>query len=79
MAKRDVTGNTVQETLKVISRLREEMSTTIPYGPLRKFLTAKETRLELQRVDPQTKSDFIQRVGDEEWRRMMDDLYGDKR
>jgi len=76
MPERDVTGQSVQKTLKTISNLRHRMQEKIPYGPLREYMTKQETRLMLQNVDPAAKQQLIRRVGDEEWRRMMEDLYG---
>ena len=76
MAERDMTGKLVQHSVKVISKLRDRMDERIPYGPLRENLTKKEMRVQIQNMDPQAKFEVMQRVGDEEWRRMMEDLYG---
>ena len=76
MPERDMTGKLVQDSIKIMSRLRGRMDERIPYGPLRKNLTSKEARLLMQEMDPQEKHSLIQKVGDEEWRRMMEDLYG---
>jgi hypothetical protein len=76
MPDRDMTGKLVQDSIKIMSRLRGRMDERIPYGPLRKNLTSKEARLLMQEMDPQEKHSLIQKVGDEEWRRMMEDLYG---
>ena len=76
MPERDMTGKLVHDSIKIMSRLRGRMDERIPYGPLRKNLTSKEARLLMQEMDPQEKHSLIQKVGDEEWRRMMEDLYG---
>lgn len=75
MPEFDVTGKVAQRSLKVISRLREQMRDKVPYGPLRSYMTAKETRMALQDMDPVAKQQLMQRVGPEEWSRMMEDLY----
>lgn len=76
MAERDMTGKLVQNSIKKVAKLRERMNERIPYGPLRQNLTSKEARVLLQEMDPYDKQSLIQKVGDEEWRRMMEDLYG---
>lgn len=76
MAERDITGHVVQGSLKRIARLRARMHTRIPYGPLRQQLTSQEARKMIQNMDPIAKQDFIKRVGDEEWRRMMEEFDG---
>lgn len=78
MAERDVSGKATQLSTKVIARVRERMKEVMPYGPLRQYLTREEIRLKLQNMDAGVKQNLMQRVGDEEWRNMMQDLYGDK-
>jgi hypothetical protein len=76
MPKHDVTGYITQRSLAVIQSLRERMQEKIPYGPLREHLTDKETRIAIQDLDPEVKRGLMQKVGPEEWHRMMEDLYG---
>ena len=78
MPEYDVTGKVVQHGIQMMLRLRKRFQEHIPYGPLRSYMTTKEARLRLQEVDPGTKAQFRERGGDEEWRRMMEDLYGNK-
>ena len=77
MPDRDITGRLVQGSVKRMSRLRARMNERIPYGPLRQHLSNKEIRMEFQNMNPDAKIQMMQQVGDEEWRRMMEDLYGD--
>ena len=66
----------VKGSVKRMSRLRARMNERIPYGPLRQILSNKEIRMEFQNMNPDAKIQMMQQVGDEEWRRMMEDLYG---
>lgn len=74
--ERDITGRMVQLGTERLSKARELLQKRVPYGPLRTYLTGREARLQFQEMDPEAKRQLIQRVGDEEWRRMMEDLYG---
>ena len=76
MPERDITGRVTQGTVKRIARIRERMSNTIPYGPLREYLTSKESRLQLQNMDPNAKIALRQKMGDEEWNRMLERIGG---
>ena len=76
MAERDITGQLATRSLAVIQRLRQRMQDRIPYGPTRENLTSLEARKRLQAIDPLVKAGEIQRVGDVEWARMMQELYG---
>jgi hypothetical protein len=76
MPDRDITGRLVQGSIKRMGKLRQRMDQRIPYGPLRQYMSQNEVRKEFQNMDPDMKMQMMQKVGDEEWRRMMEDLYG---
>ena len=76
MPDRDITGRLVQGSVRRMSKLRARMNARIPYGRLRQHLNSKEIRMEFQNMNPDAKIQMMQQVGDEEWRRMMEDLYG---
>ena len=55
--------------------MRARVQERVPYGPTRAYLSSKEARLLAQELDPAVKADFIKRVGEDEWARMMKELY----
>ena len=77
MAERDVSGKTVFMTGEVIKRVRSRMQQVMPYGPMRQYLSQPEQRQMLQQMDPIAKQQLAQRMGDDEWRKMLQDLYGE--
>ena len=74
----DVTGQVVQRVTGRLHRFRKHMTKIIPYGPRSGHATTREIGQRLTQLNPDVKLDFINRVGDDEWRRMMDDIYGVK-
>ncbi len=44
-------------------------------GPQKAKLTPREIRLQLQDMDPATKTKMMQGAGPEEWSRLMEELY----
>ncbi len=75
MPDRDILGETVQRTVRTMSRLRNRMRERIPYGPLRANLSSREARLMVQELDAGTKLEMMKRMGSEEWENLMDRLY----
>ena len=75
MAKRDITGEAVTRLRARLGRVQERMSDKITLGPNKQQLTPREIRLELQKMDPATKTRIIQGAGPEEWTRLMENLY----
>ena len=59
-----------------IKAVRARMQQTIPYGPLAEHLEPNELRARMNAVDPNVKQGYIDRVGDEEWRRIIQDING---
>ena len=76
MASKDVTRLAVERTSEVIVRLREHMKLRVPTGPSRPILTPKQTRMQLQRMDPLTKTTMIEKMGPDAWNVLMEKLYG---
>ena len=77
--ERDITGRVAERTRLRLSKFNKHWNQKImPYGPAGVGLTDQEARLKLQAVDPAVKANFIRQVGDDEWRSMMQDLYGGK-
>ena len=74
--ERDFTGKMTQFGSKRVAQLRKRMSERIPLGPMRAYLTKPEQRKKLQNMDPQAKTQLMQQVGEQEWMRMMSELYG---
>ena len=74
--KQDITGQVVDRLRGRMTHLRSRMSERIPLGPQKAQLTPREIRLQLQDMDPATKTKLIQGAGPEEWSRLMEDLYG---
>lgn len=72
MGKRDVTGEVAQRTVRVLGKLRGRLKDDVPYGPLREQLTSKEARLRLQKIDPVTKIELIQKMGEDEWSKLVE-------
>ena len=76
--ERDITGRVAERTRLRLGKFKKHMGQVVPYGPAGMGLTDQEARLKLQNVDPSMKEKFIQQVGDDEWRSMMQELYGGK-
>ena len=76
MAERDVLGRTVVAVGDSLTRLREQMVKRVPYGPARAQMSAREMRLELQRMEAGPKLEFQREIGLDEWERFMEALYG---
>ena len=74
--KQDITGKVVTRAVDRVNSMRTRMNGVIPYGPLSGDMSPTETRKTLSGLDPTAKMEFIQRVGDDEWRKMMSDIYG---
>ena len=60
---------------KRVDKLRQRMTTKIPYGPDGGAMSPQELRLKIQDMDPAVKMRMMQTVGIDEWGRMMEDLY----
>lgn len=75
--KRDITGEAMLRVSNRVNAVRERMAKVIPYGPKSSQMTPVELRRKLNKINPATLEQFIQRVGDEEYDRMMLDIYGD--
>ena len=58
-----------------VSKLRERMQERIPLGPLSEQLTPTEMRRKLAGMDYAAKQAYIEKVGDDEWRKMMDEVF----
>ena len=74
--KRDITGVVTDRMRTRLAKFRTRMGQTIPYGPAGVGMSNQEVRKRLQEVDPVVKRDLIARAGDDEWRKVMQDLYG---
>ncbi len=74
--ERDVLGEAVLRATKALGNTRRSMKKKMPLGPSRTSMTSKEARLAIQKIDPTKKAQMIERVGPDEWDRMMDRLYG---
>ena len=72
----DITGVVTTRLRNRLGHLRERMAAQIHLGPDAAQLTPKEIRLQLQDMDPATKSKLIRGAGPEEWSRLMEELYG---
>jgi protein tyrosine/serine phosphatase len=72
----DITGVVTTRLRKRLGLLRERIADQIPLGPDATRLTPREIRLQLQDMDPATKSKMIRGAGPEEWSRLMEELYG---
>jgi hypothetical protein len=75
MAEQDVTGRVVMRVQKRVDKLRQRITTKIPYGPDGGAMAPQELRLKIQNMDPAVKMRMMQTVGIEEWSRIMEDLY----
>ncbi len=73
--ERDVLGDAVQRATRAIGNTRRSMRKAMPLGPARVSMTPKEARLAIQNIDPARKAAIIQRMGPDEWDRMLDKLY----
>ena len=73
--KRDIMGEATQRAMKRIAAVRARMAQNVPYGPTRSFLSKPEQRKKLQHMDPNAKIAMIQQMGDEEWGKLMEQLY----
>ena len=77
--ERDITGRVTERTRLTLSKFNKHWTKKVmPYGPTGIGLTDREARMRLQNVDPMVKEKFIQQVGDDEWRSMMQEMYGGK-
>lgn len=74
--EKDISRRAVEQTLDVVSRVRALVKKRMPYGPSRVGMTPRETRRLLQRLDPEAKQAMAERMGVEEWNKMMEKLYG---
>ena len=74
--KKDVTGAVADRLRTRLRHFRTRMADTVPYGPAGVGMSDQEVRQRLAGVDPQTKEQMIRNVGDDEWRRIVGDLYG---
>ena len=75
MPERDILGETVQRSIRMIASVRERMTARVPYGPLRANLTSKEARLQIQNLDPATRAKTQAAMGPDEWESLMERIY----
>ena len=72
--KYDITGRITQHSMKRIDTLRKRMAVRIPSGPLRAQLTSRESRLQLQNMDPLDKQRLRESMGAAQWDKMFEEL-----
>ena len=64
-----------ERSVKKMAIMRKRMGDRIPYGPTRQYLTKPEVRKQLQNMDPVQKQTLMQQTGEEQWAKLMGELY----